>query len=117
MQVETLPSRPYIPLLNEDNVRTGFPETEAFSRVLKHRPSYLQPIATFAYLTDWRAGGILGLTWQQVDFEAATVRLEPGTTKDREGRTIFLTPQLLTLLKHQRAITITLDRQQRKRIP
>jgi hypothetical protein len=52
-----------------------------------------------------------------VDFEAPTVRLEPGTTKNREGRTLFLTPELLNLLDHQWAMTITLERHQRKIIP
>jgi integrase len=81
VQAEKHRSRPYIPLLDENNVRTSFLDTEAFSRVLKHLPAYLQPVATFAYLTGWWKGEVLGLTWRQVDFKAGTVRLEPGTTK------------------------------------
>ncbi len=107
----------YIPLLDEDNIRTGFLNAEVFSIVCKHLPAYLQPIATFGYLTGWRRGEILTLSWRQVDFEAGTVRLEPGTTKNREGRTIFLTPELLTLLQEQRAKTTALERQQHRIIP
>jgi integrase len=117
VQAEKLPSKPYIPLLDEDNIRTGFLNAEAFSSVLKHLPAYLQPIATFGYLTGWRKGEILTLTWRQVDFETGAVRLEPGTTKNREGRTIFLTPELLALLQEQRAKTTALERQQRRIIP
>ena len=33
----------------------------------------------------WRKSEILSLQWRQVDFEAGNVRLEPGTTKNREA--------------------------------
>ena len=47
-------------------------------------------VATFAYYTGWRTKSeILPLEWRQVDMAAGTVRLEPGTTKNREGR-LFL---------------------------
>jgi integrase len=52
-----------------------------------------------------------------MDFEAASVRLNPGRTKNQEGRTIFLTPELLNLLAHQWSMTIVLERQQRKIVP
>jgi integrase len=45
------------------------------------------------------------------------VRLEPGSPKNRGCRTICLTPELLNLLEQQRALTIALERQQRKIIP
>ena len=48
----------------------------------------LQPVLTFAYATGWRLQSeILPLQWRQVDLKAATVTLDPGTTKNREGRT------------------------------
>lgn len=117
LRAEKLPSKPYIPQLHEDNVRTGFFEAEAFLTVLRHLPEYLQPVATFAYVTGWRKDEILTLTWRQVDFEAGTVRLEPGTTKNREGRTIFLTPELRAILAEQRMKTTALERQRARIIP
>ncbi len=45
------------------------------------------PFIEFAYLTGWRRGEIRSLTWRQVDFAAGVIRLEPGTTKNDEGRT------------------------------
>jgi integrase len=50
-------------------------------------------------------------------FEAWTVRLEPGTTKNRDGRLIYLTPELHSLLQEQRAATRTLERQAGRVIP
>jgi integrase len=109
--------KPYIPMLQEDNVRTGFFEVDAFLAVLKELPADRQPIAIFAYVTGWRKEEILTLTWRQVDFNAGTVRLEPGTTKNRHGRTIFLTRELRALLEEQWRRTTSLERQQTQIIP
>ncbi len=95
---------PYIPMLREDNVRKGFFEWEEFERLRAELPEYLKPYATIAYYTGWRQQEILTLTWNQVDLHAGTVRLEPGTTKNREGRTIFLTGELLELFRRQKEV-------------
>jgi integrase len=88
MQAEKLMHRPYIPMLREDNVRRGFFEREQFESVREHLPEPVQPIVTVAYLTGWRVKSeILPLKWAQVDRKACEIRLEPGTTKNREGRT------------------------------
>jgi hypothetical protein len=57
------------------------------------------------------------ITWRRVDFTAGTVRLEPGTTKNRQGRTIFLTRELHALLEEQWRRTTSLERQQTQIIP
>lgn len=117
VRAEKLHSKPYVPLLQEHNVRTGFFEADAFHSVLHHLPDYLRPVARFAYGTAWRKDEVLTLTWQQVDLKAGTVRLEPGTTKNREGRMIFLTPDLRALLQDQQARTAALQHQQQRIIP
>lgn len=64
---------------------------------------------TFAYLTGWRTPSeILTLEWKQVDFSAGTVRLEPGTTKNDEGRVFpfAVLPELADLLREQWALTM-----------
>lgn len=82
-----LPSRPYVPMLELNNVRRGFFEHAAVVRLLEALPARLRPLVETAYATGWRRGELLALCWPQVDFEAETMRLEPGTTKNREGRT------------------------------
>jgi integrase len=82
-----LMARPHIPMLREDNTRKGFFERAQFEAVRSHLPSALQAVATFAYYTGWRTKAeILPLEWRHVDRAAGVVRLEPGTTKNREGR-------------------------------
>ncbi len=96
---------PHIPLLREHNVRKGFFEREQFEAVRNHLPAYLRPVITFAYITGWRRGEVLSLQWPQVDFAAGTVRLEPGTTKNDDGRLFVMTPELRECLEAQRART------------
>jgi integrase len=45
---------------------------------------------------------VLPLQWRQVDFAAGEVRLDPGTTKNRDGRTFPLTVELRRVLEAQR---------------
>jgi integrase len=44
---------------------------------------------------------VLTLERRQVDLEAGTLRLEPGTTKNDDGRVVYLTPELKALIGTQ----------------
>jgi len=49
-------------------------------------PTY-QAIVTVAYCTGWRINSeLLPLEWRQSARAAGVIRLEPGTTKNRDGR-------------------------------
>jgi integrase len=89
---------PYIPMLKENNVRKGFIEHEDYEALLKELPEHLKSIVTFAFFTGWRKSEILNLKWNQVNLKEGTVRLEPGETKNDEGRTIYLEPNLLEVM-------------------
>ena len=55
----------------------------------------------FAYFTSWRQGEVLDLRWSNVDLEQNTVTLDVGTTKNDEGRVVYMTEELKSLLlKH-----------------
>ena len=82
--------KPYIPMLQERNVRTGVFEHDEFLALRAALPLQLRPVIIFAYYTGWRKQEILGLTWDRVDLHASTVRLDPGTTKNQAGRTVYL---------------------------
>ena len=89
---------PKIPKLAENNVRKGFFDHEHFVRLRAELPEHLRPVITFAYYTGCRKGEILGLRWSQVDLLQRIVRLEPGETKNDEGRTIPLVSELYDML-------------------
>jgi integrase len=93
--------KPTIPLLKENNARKGFFEAEQFEAVRRNLPAHLQPFVTFMYLTGWRRGEVTALEWRQVDFKAGEVRLEPGTTKNDDGRVFPMTVALRELLEEQ----------------
>jgi integrase len=101
-QAGTVLRRPHVPMLREDNARQGFFERSEFEAVRDELPPALRGVATFAYLTGWRAASeILPLEWKQVDRAAQVVRLEPGTTKNTEGRTLpyGALPELVDLIE------------------
>lgn len=94
---------PVIEMLQERNVRKGFLEHDQYLQLRKVLPDYLQPMLTMGYFTGMRLGEIRNLKWGQVNLVDAQVRLEPGTTKNDEGRTVPLVGELLEVLKKQRA--------------
>jgi integrase len=112
VQAGKLMHKPHIPMLQENNVRTGFFEREQFESVRHHLPENLRPMVTFAYITGWRLPSeILPLQWRQVDFQAGTVRLDAGATKNDEGRVFPFTQELRGVLESQKAKTDALQRQ------
>jgi integrase len=90
---------PYIPMLKESNIRKGFFEDQEFFALRDALPPHLRPVVTFAFHTGWRKGEILGLTWEKVDSKHGIVRLNPGETKNEEGRVIYLDDELKKELK------------------
>lgn len=104
VRARKLATAPHIPGLEVRNTRKGFFEDWELDAVLEHLDDDLTPFVSFLALTGWRAGEAQGLTWRQVDFGAGVVRLEPGTTKNDEGREFpfAVLPELRELLMEQR---------------
>lgn len=92
---------PYIPMLRENNVRKGFFEHGDFETLRGHLPEYLKGYVTFAYKTGWRKDEISSLTWAAVDRKNNIVSLNPGETKNDEGRTVYLDDELKEVFKDQ----------------
>jgi integrase len=112
LEAQKITRRPHIPHLEESSPRAGFFEPDAFRAVITHLADYLQPPMTFAYLTGWRCRSeILPLSWRNVDFEAGTIRLDVGSTKNKDGRVIYMTADVRHLLEEQRRKTLALQRE------
>jgi integrase len=107
-----------VPRFHEDNARKGFFEREEFRLVLAELPEYLRGVFEVAYITGWRvASEILTRQWAHVDFKAGWLRLDPGETKNGEGRMFPLTPDLRAALARQRAYTDDVQRATGRIIP
>lgn len=116
VQSEKAVKVPHIPSITVDNARQGFFEAADFAAVVMKLDEPLKRFAQFLYYTGWRAGEAKELTWADVDLEAGIVRLEPGTTKNNEGREfpIGAHPTLKALLKDQLDLTKRLEREQNR---
>ena len=91
---------PHFFKLPEDNVRTGFLDPEKYATLAANASNigvWMRAIFELAYTWGWRKGE-LRLLVRQVDFNANVVRLEPGTTKNKKGREVTMTPNIRALL-------------------
>ncbi len=97
--------KPHIPLLQEDNVRVGFLEEADVAKILPLLPRDLSHVVEFAWITSWRvASEILVMQWRQIDFEAGEIRLDPGTTKNKQGRVFPMNADLRRILDARKAL-------------
>jgi integrase len=95
--------RPEFAMLHTENARRGFFEPEQYRAVVEHLADYLKPLAQAAYITGWRTKSeLLTRQWRHVDLSAGWLRLDPGQSKNGEGRMFPLTPELRGVLEAQR---------------
>ena len=111
--------RPLFPKVLVKNTRKGFFEEKDFRAVLRHLPEHLRPLVRFLRYTGWRVGEVVSLRWSQVDFRSGTIRLEPGSTKNDEGRVFpFCSfPALEDVLRQQRKHATTVGRELGRIVP
>ena len=94
-----LPRVPKFPHLRENNVRKGFVTWEQFEALCTAAGDlWLRTMLELGFTYGWREGEMLGLRCRQVDLKARTIRLDVGTTKNKEGREVMMTPQVHALL-------------------
>lgn len=84
---------PVIHRLSGVGHRTGVVERGELEAILAALPERHRAVIRFLWLTGWREGEALGLTWQHVDLDAGELRLETSKTGEprvlhfgREGR-------------------------------
>jgi Phage integrase family len=99
---------PAIGFLKEAPPRQGFFEDTQYAAVRSHLPPDLQVVIDLEHTFGWRTQSeVLTLERRHLDLTAGshgTLRLDPGTTKNDDGRVVYLTPDL------QQALTAQLDR-------
>lgn len=108
---------PDIPTLKEAPPRAGFFEPEQFKALMKYLRPEVRPIARFGYELGWRLREIITLEWRQVNLVDGSVRLDPGSTKNGEGRVAYCSAELLAVLRAQHAATRELEREKGIIIP
>jgi len=86
-------------MLKEPKRRIRFLTREEADRLLEELPEHLCPVVQFALATGCRMGEILQMEWQRVDFGRRVAWLDPGTTKNGEGRGIPLNNDAVLALR------------------
>jgi integrase len=81
---------PRIRMLPEPKRRIRFLTRDEADRLIEALPEHLRPVVRFALATGCRMSEILRLEWERVDFGRRVAWLDPGTTKNGEGRGIPL---------------------------
>jgi integrase len=104
---------PPFPTITVNNAREIFFERNELEALLKELPDdFMRPLVTLAYWIGFRRGELLKLEWRQVDLDRGTVRLGIGTTKNKDGRLVYLPADALMALKAWRERTSTVEREQ-----
>ena len=80
---------PHFPTLTEDNVRTGFVEYGDYQKLTAQNPPlYMRLLLALGFTFGFRKGELMAMRAGQIDLLGRTIRLNPGTTKSREGRLV-----------------------------
>jgi integrase len=91
---------PHIPLLKERNERTGFVEDEQYTRLTAAATDlWLRALIEVGTTYGWRKGELLNLRVRHVDLGSGTIRLDRGSTKNRDAREATMTPTVRLLLQ------------------
>src|SRR5262245_9308200 len=112
---------PVIRKLREAAPRPGFFELDQFEAVRRHLAPDLQAVVTIDHVFGWRTQSeVLTINRRQLDLsdgEYGSIRLDPGTTKNDEGRLAYLTPELKSMLVAQVERVKTLERKLGRIVP
>jgi integrase len=91
---------PFIPMLKE-YVRKGFIEMGGYARLAEECAGaglWMRALSECGYSYGWRHEELVGLRVRQVDVLRGTIRLDPGTTKNDDGREVAMTRAVRELL-------------------
>jgi integrase len=89
---------PTFPYLKENNARQGSLEDAQFDKLVEGRELWFRALVECAATIGWRHEELKPLRVKQIGFEHMIIRLEPGTTKNKEGREAPMSNRMLQLL-------------------
>lgn len=101
MKSGRLKSMPYIAMLKERNVRSGFvkdADYQALARETAKVGLWLRGLFEVAYTYGFRKSELTTMRVRQVDLREGTIELNPGETKSDEGRAVQMTESVRQIL-------------------
>jgi integrase len=92
---------PYIPKLEEDNVRQGFIEQGQYLALREALPDHLKTLLVVGYHCGNRLGELRKLGRTQVDLEAREIRVQKAQAKSKKPRTLPIYGDMVEWLEWQ----------------
>jgi len=89
---------PHFPHLRENNVRKGFLEDSQYAKLVGGTELWFRTLVECGRTYGWRISELLSMKVEQIDLAQRVIRLDPGTTKNNDGREVFMTDDLHHLL-------------------
>ena len=90
---------PVFPHLKENPPRKGFMDDSQYRQLCQNcKQPWLRAMLALAYSYGFRKEELLSMRASQVDLLDRTIRLDPGTTKNGEGRVVYMTDEVYHLL-------------------
>jgi integrase len=90
---------PIFPHIKENNVRKGYLEDGQYRKLVEHCPElWFRALVEVGRTYGWRVSELLSMQVSQIDLFSRTIRLEPGSTKNDDGREVTMTDAIYTLL-------------------
>jgi len=108
---------PVIRKLKEAPPRSGFFEVAQFVAVCRQLPEDLRVATTLGYVFGWRVQEVLGLERRHVDLDRGTLALDPGSTKNDEGRIVYMPADVKAAVAAQLARVDGLQRKLQRIVP
>ena len=93
---------PKIRMLKEPKRRVRFLKEEEADQLMLALPEHLVSVVQFALATGCRMSEILRMEWDRVDFDRRVAWLDPGTTKNGDGRGLPLNRDAVLALRSVR---------------
>lgn len=91
---------PNFPHLKENDPRQGFVNDVQYGQLCQHcNEPWLRALLAVAYTFGFRKGELLSLRVKQVNLMEHTITLDPGTTKNKDGKIVAMTDEVYTLLQ------------------
>ena len=98
-KVQRLPKFPH---LEEGKPREGFIEHDQYQKMAAYLEfnglPWLRAMFEVYHTYGWRSDEVMSMRVRQADFVAGVLRLDPGTTKNKEGREVAMTTKVRELL-------------------
>ena len=108
---------PVIRKLKESPPRSGFLEPGQFEALCRYLPEDLRVAVAVGYVFGWRVQEVLGLERRHVDLDRGTLTLDPGSTKNDEGRIVYMPPEVKVGVAAQLARVDGLQRKLQRIVP